>query len=378
MLSDSLIRDESSLTMVSRIMKMIFFILPVATLIISGINVYLGNLFLAAIISILIPICGLAFLLLRKGWLNASIVLILAVVTGLATFICTIGHGIHEIGMIVFPVIVLFSSFVLRIQGVIITTTIVLVCLAWLVYGQQEGYFPLRPAPPGSYANVIIVSILLIINLIISYSLVSIIKMSLRNAVVEINDQKQLENEIRSNLEVKILLLQEVHHRVKNNLSLVNSILDLEVVGVRSASAGFQKFKQQVQTIAKVHEPILDSTKQEIDLKDYLETLIFQYVIKNEIKDEFLDLNLGHCLIDSSKAVPFGVTLNEAMSLFVRPESVTSITLLEQKETVELEIKGQLSNGDGDQEIQLIRLMAVKLGAKLEITDSMIKLIKPI
>lgn len=117
----------------------------------------------------------------------------------------------------------------------------------------------------------------------------------------------------------KELLLQEVHHRVKNNLQIVISLLNLQARHVKDplAQEVMQAIKSRVRSMALLHERLYRHDNLErIDLEDYFreicETLYAAYGISEE--KVTLQLNIPPTNIDLDSAITLGLIVNELVS----------------------------------------------------------------
>jgi two-component sensor histidine kinase/HAMP domain-containing protein len=136
---------------------------------------------------------------------------------------------------------------------------------------------------------------------------------------VEISERKRAEEQIKTSLSEKEVLLKEIHHRVKNNLQVISSLLNLQSGYVEDEGAReiFLDSQNRVRSMALVHEKLYRSQDlARVDLADYIQnlaTFLFRSYrtgiggVTLSIKAE--DVSLG---IDA--AVPCGLILNELIS----------------------------------------------------------------
>lgn len=135
----------------------------------------------------------------------------------------------------------------------------------------------------------------------------------------DITEQKHAEETLRKSLEEKEILLKEIHHRVKNNLQIITSLLNLQSDKISDPEmiSAFQESRNRVISMALVHEKLYQSKDMsDIDFKSYVQMMvlklfsayhIYQGVsLKVDLKDH---LKLG---IDT--AIPCGLILNEMVT----------------------------------------------------------------
>jgi len=132
----------------------------------------------------------------------------------------------------------------------------------------------------------------------------------------DITDRKQAEEEIKNSLKEKELLLKEIHHRVKNNLLVVTSILELQKEYIKDEQMIdiFQQSQDRIYSMALIHEKLYQSTNlDKINFGDYLEsllnTLLLSYnyntdLIKIEYQIQSFPLNI-------ETAIPCALIFNE-------------------------------------------------------------------
>ena len=135
----------------------------------------------------------------------------------------------------------------------------------------------------------------------------------------DITRRKQDEEQIRASLKEKEILLQEINHRVKNNMQIISSLLNLQSRHIEDKKSLelFQSSQNRVKSMALIHERLYQSKDfARVDVADYVHSLTNQLLItcgidqsdiklKVDIKDIFLDMNT---------AIPCGLIINELVS----------------------------------------------------------------
>jgi two-component sensor histidine kinase len=130
---------------------------------------------------------------------------------------------------------------------------------------------------------------------------------------------KRSENRLRESLHEKEVLIKELHHRVKNNLQVVSSLLALQSRKVDDAKyhAYFEESINRIQAIALVHEKLYNSKDMtKIDFAHYLNDLtrylFYTYNINRQLVRLHLQVGEIHLGIDT--AVPCAMIINELVS----------------------------------------------------------------
>jgi PAS domain S-box-containing protein len=130
------------------------------------------------------------------------------------------------------------------------------------------------------------------------------------------------EQQLRDSLLEKEVLLKEVHHRVKNNLQVISSLLFLQKDGIEDPAIQdlFEESRNRIASMALVHEDLYRSGDlARVDIKEYLERLIPKVVQSlRGNKDIGFALVLTECRVTVDKAIPFGLIINELVTNAVK------------------------------------------------------------
>jgi PAS domain S-box-containing protein len=136
---------------------------------------------------------------------------------------------------------------------------------------------------------------------------------------LDITERKQAETQLTVSLQEKEVLLKEIHHRVKNNLQVVSSLLSLQAgqIGRPDIQAMFRESQTRVQSMAFIHEHLYQSkTLARVDFAAYIRRLtshllnLYQAQARGvRLTTEVQEVSLG-----INTAVPCGLIINELVS----------------------------------------------------------------
>ncbi len=136
--------------------------------------------------------------------------------------------------------------------------------------------------------------------------------------VQDITARKRAEDELRGSLREKDVLLREIHHRVKNNLQIVTSLLNLQLRGIEDGAARglLRESQDRVKTMALVHEKLYQSKglatlDSPAYLRDLVASLFRSYGAVPRISQR---VEAQEVPLDIDAAVPLGLVVNELVS----------------------------------------------------------------
>jgi two-component sensor histidine kinase len=135
----------------------------------------------------------------------------------------------------------------------------------------------------------------------------------------DITERKRGEDAIRASLQEKTVLLKEVHHRVKNNLQTVTSLLNLQAVRTKNQTAldTLQETGNRVRSMALLHETLYRSeTLGRVNFGNYIENICGHLFCSYGPKAAHIKLetHLEEVSVDLDQAVSCGLIINELVS----------------------------------------------------------------
>ncbi len=135
----------------------------------------------------------------------------------------------------------------------------------------------------------------------------------------EVQERQRAEEEIRLSLKEKEVLLKEIHHRVKNNLQIITSLLNLQSAQIKDADtlAMFRESQARVRSMALIHEKLYQSKDlARIDFSGYVrELMVYLFrsytVSPDQIQTEF---DTGEIYLGIDTAIPCGLIISELVT----------------------------------------------------------------
>jgi len=134
--------------------------------------------------------------------------------------------------------------------------------------------------------------------------------------VRDITPRKQAEEALRASLHEKEILLKEIHHRVKNNMQVISSLLSLQSRHLtdKAAIEMFRESQQRIRSMALVHEKLYQSKDlSRIDFSKYIESLIMFLFHSYRVNSDLVRMKteVRNVLLDINSAIPCGLIINE-------------------------------------------------------------------
>lgn len=148
---------------------------------------------------------------------------------------------------------------------------------------------------------------------------VPITKMVLQSRVHVLLQTRRLSVQVNQLLKDKEMLMKEIHHRVKNNLMIISSLLSLQSKYIKDEDARgiFKESQNRAKSMALIHERLYRSSDlKSIDFPDYLRSLtrdLFDTYLTERGRVR-LEMDVDNVMMDVNNAVPLGLIINEMVT----------------------------------------------------------------
>lgn len=137
-----------------------------------------------------------------------------------------------------------------------------------------------------------------------------------KSLLTEISERQQVESQLQASLQEKEVLLKEIHHRVKNNLQIISSLLNLQADYLQDKQALeiFKVSQSRIDSMALVHEKLYQSPNlAKINFGEYIQDLVASLFSSYEINREAIALKISvdEVLVSLDISIPCGLIMNE-------------------------------------------------------------------
>jgi PAS domain S-box-containing protein len=207
------------------------------------------------------------------------------------------------------------------------------------------------------------------------------------SAIVDISDRKHKEERIVQALKEKDVLLGEIHHRVKNNLQIIYSLLDLQLARISDPFVVdlLRDSQNRVRSMALIHQTLYQSKDfARVDINSFLDSLVPSLITSYGVQSGRIAIHVEAVgvLLPINIAIPCGLVVNELISNALKhafPHGQSGeITVLLRNEPDRQLLLSVSDDGIGlpsDLDIantatlglQLVRLLADQIGAEIAI-----------
>jgi two-component sensor histidine kinase len=205
----------------------------------------------------------------------------------------------------------------------------------------------------------------------------------------DISGRRKEEEQLRTSLHEKEIMLKEIHHRVKNNLQVISSLLSIQstyLADPRDAQ-NFQESRDRIRTMALVHEKLYQSDDlANIDFGPYVERLtanLFRSYTGSGGRVS-LHVDVKDIRLDADRAIPCGLIINELVTNALKyafpggRNGIVVVAMRQDDDQIELTVS---DDGVGIPEgfdlaeteslgLQLVNMLANQLDGKVSLSSS--------
>jgi two-component system response regulator len=142
---------------------------------------------------------------------------------------------------------------------------------------------------------------------------------ALEGFISDITEQRKNQEKIKASLQEKVVMLKEIHHRVKNNLQVIYSLLNLQSGYIRDPEAQgmFRECQGRVKSMALIHEVLYRSEDMaRVGFADYVRTLVENLYRSYGFRTPpiSLQIDVKDVMLELDTAIPCGLIINELVS----------------------------------------------------------------
>lgn len=121
---------------------------------------------------------------------------------------------------------------------------------------------------------------------------------------------------IEQALQDKELLMKEIHHRVKNNLQIISSLLNLQLNTEKNTQEVLSQTRNNIFAMASIHEKLYQSSHTTVSIKEYLDNLLSYFTQTYGLDEKNIHIYsaIKDCTTHTDVAIPVGLILNEVIS----------------------------------------------------------------
>lgn len=309
--------ERAKLALTWRICVVFFTILSIISIItyVTDDAFFLHYLFVTSINFI-----SLVYIRIYKKYKIVAILITTATTLACISSIIFVPNVIHIIESLWLIVIALFSFFTLgKIGGSIF---IIINIILYVTYFNTQFFINIENIENMGESMRIIMSVEFALSLLLIgyithqfFEVNSYAERERKSAFEALKNEKEVINQQN---EEKTILLQEIHHRVKNNLQVIISLLRIQADKLKSKEAinSFNEAVNRILSMALIHQKMYEKDSlAKIELEDYLSSLIEDIIASYDTHSSTeLSLEINQESLGPNSIVPFALIINELVS----------------------------------------------------------------
>lgn len=245
----------------------------------------------------------------KIGLITMGLVLITAVVASLGT--------IRAPTTAMYLLVIITGGLLFDLRGMMITTALCSLLVGGLIGVENAGLLP-RPNYSVTITQWIAYIVIFAWAGNLTFSSIQVMNQALTCADKEITERKRMEENIIKSLQDKEVLLKEIHHRVKNNMQIISSLLGLASGTIKEKKyiELFRDSQNRINSMSLIHEKLYRSENlTKIDFNEYIRDLANVLFQSRGVTGKIeLTLNIEKISIGIDHAIPCGLIINELIT----------------------------------------------------------------
>lgn len=295
--------------------------------------VFVAMVFFSAVTTALTPefsvlailSIGLSFILLMNLWFSKrykrTAIAFALLGTSMSILQLFVVHDmLHLVDLIWFFVIALFSFFTLGMVWGLITvlsyiSSLIIYIMFFLNHNISAVGEVTNETKIAMIVNALLAGLLLFYVVYKFHSTNKFAEIKYHTINKSLKEKNQL---IKNKNETNEIMLKEIHHRVKNNLQIITSLLRLQSreIDFEESEVYFREAINRVSAMAMIHEKLYQEDLSKIELDNYIHSLVKSLIGNYAVDAEKVryKVNVGEVSIDIQRIVPMALILNELVS----------------------------------------------------------------
>jgi len=267
-----------------------------------------GIIFKALFVYSLLNYINILFFYLHKKILKSYVI---ASVLGYITllFICLYSGGVNSPAITFFVLLIFFGYLMKKIHGNIWLITVLITVIVFYII-TISSFEVVNEINEENVAE---------FNLLFLFFLIILLGGVFGRMMNKTNEKiKKAKLEIIKRNDEKTVMLKEIHHRVKNNLQVVNSLLRIQSRGIddKEVKLMFKAAQSRVVAMARLHEKIYNTKDlKNINVEEHFKLLINDLISSNNLdKEILLNLRIDPIHMSIDMLLPLSLIINELIS----------------------------------------------------------------
>lgn len=259
------------------------------------------------------------YMYFTKKYRFVSALITILVTSIIASSLFTIKDAAHVIEMLWLVVITLFSFFTLgRLWGFIYTIISIIIYVIYFNTLFPENIASLSNMKPLMWKIISVeLAFAMILISYITYQFFAVNKYAEKNRKKAFEDLKNEKDLVEKQNKEKTFLLQEIHHRVKNNLQVIISLLRIQSNELDNdeSKTSFNEAINRIMTMSLVHQKMYEKDNlSSIDFRDYIESLIYEIQKSYSSIDVSVQTKIKVLTMNPKAIVTVALLINELLT----------------------------------------------------------------